>query len=427
MKHPITPWAYVPTLYFGEGLPYAIIITLSLVMYKRLGIADDEAIFYTSWFYLPWVIKPLWSPFIDLINTKRLWVIICQSLMGISFAGIAFFIHAPFFFTLTLALFWLLAFSSATHDIAVDGFYLHALSSHEQSYFVGIRNTSYRLAMLTGQGLLLIVAGFIGLYTQQVKLVWSIVFLLAAGIMISLALYHKIILPRPKTDGENSITNWSELSNGIVQMIKTFFTGRPYVIQSLLFILLYRLPEALLSKAVPVFLLSDRNQGGLGLTDAELGLAQGVFGVIGLLLGGIIGGIVVSKHGLRYWLFPMVCAISFPDLVYVYLSYSQTTSQFLIYLLLTIEQFGYGFGFTAYTLYMIYFTQGEYRTSHFALCTGLMALGMMLPGFLAGKLISRFDYPTLFIIIVALTAITFIVSAIVKIDKSFGKETISVK
>lgn len=421
MKKAITPWAYIPTLYFGEGLPYAIIITLSLVMYQRMGVSEAEAVLYTSWFYLPWVIKPLWSPFIDLIRTKRFWIIASQFTMGVAFAGIAFLLPTDFFIQSTLALFWLLAFSSATHDIAADGFYLHALDSHDQSYFVGIRNTCYRIAMLTGQGLLLILAGFIGCHTHQVAWVWSIVFGFTAVVLLSLALYHRTILPRPTSDGSQQVQSGSELFKGTLTTLQTFAT-RKHLLSALLFILFYRLPEALLAKTVPLFLIADSSHGGLALTDTQIGMAQGIFGVIGLMLGGIIGGMVVSQKGLKYWLFPMVCAISLPDMVYIYLSYMPHTPFFIINVLVIIEQFGYGFGFTAYTLYMIYFTQGTYRTSHFALCTGLMALGMMLPGFLAGKLIAHYSYQTLFILICCLTVITFWVSSCVKIDADFGKK-----
>lgn len=415
-----SPWLYIPTLYFGEGLPYIIITTLSMIMYKRMGLTDAQIAFYTSYFYFPWVVKPLWSPFVDLIRTKRFWIVLTQFLMGIFFAAVAFFLPTSFFIQTTIALFWLLAFSSATHDIAADGFYLHALSEHEQSYFVGIRNTFYRIALLSGQGLMLLIVGAISYYVDNVALVWSSIFLLLAAILVGLSIYHFFLLPHPPTDINHTHVSPLALAKEVILSIVSF-TRRKGFATAIIFILFYRLPEALLSKSVPLFLIASPEMGGMGLSDTDYGITQ-IVGVIGLVLGVIISGVLVSRKGLRYWLYPMVCAISLPDIVYVYLSFFPTTHIIGTSILIGIEQFGYGVGFTAYTLFMIYFTQGEHRTSHFALCTGLMALGMMLPGFIAGEMLRILPYHLLFIIILCLTAVTFAVASIVKIDPNFGKK-----
>ena len=420
-KNTRSPWAWIPSLYFAEGLPYIAIMTISVIMYKRMGISNAEIAFYTGWLNLPWVIKPLWSPFVDLLSTKRWWIVCMQLLLGAGFAGVAFMLPTSFFFQTTLAFFWLMAFSSATHDIAADGFYILALSSREQALFVGIRSTFYRIATIAGQGLLVMLAGWLEKHCGSVPMAWSLTFYIAAALFLAVALYHGKVLPRPDTDrAVHNLTGKNILKNFIHEF--TTFFQKPQAKVALLFMLFYRFPEAQLAKICNLFLIDPVEQGGLGLTTEEVGLVQGTVGIIGLTLGGILGGIAASKGGLRQWLWPMVWAISLPDLVYVYLSYALPDSLYLIGGCIFIEQFGYGFGFTAYMLYLIYYARGEHSTAHYAICTAFMALGMMLPGMVAGWLQELLGYQHFFWWVMLCCGVTFLVTSQLRIDPEFGKK-----
>ena len=419
-KH--SPWLWVPSLYFAEGLPYIAVMTLSLVMYKKMGISNTDIALYTSWLNVPWVIKPLWSPFVDLLRTKRWWIISMQLLIGAGLAGIAFTIPATHFFQTTLAIFWLMAFSSATHDIAADGFYMLGLDSHGQAFSVGIRSTFYRIANIAGQGLLIMLAGYLEKSSGNIPYSWSITFFLMAGIFIALWLYHAFILPRPASDRPASHVSARNLITEFLMTFGSFFRKKQVGI-AILFMLLYRLPEAQLTKMGIPFLLDPIEKGGLGMATEQIGIVQGTVGIIGLTLGGILGGIAVARDGLSKWLWPMVWAISLPDLVYVYLSCFQHTPFLWINICIFIEQFGYGFGFTAYMLYLIYFSRGTHSTAHYAICTAFMALGMMLPGMIAGWLQETLGYRNFFIWIMVCCTATFAVTALLKIDPEFGKKS----
>ena len=413
------PWAWVPTLYFAEALPYVAVMTISLIMYKRLGMSNADITLYTSWLYLPWVIKPLWSPFVDLINTKRWWIVAMQLLIGASLGGVAFTIPGPYWLQGSLAFFWLMAFASATHDIAADGFYMLGLDQHDQAYFVGIRSTFYRIATIFGQGLLVMLAGNLEVITRNVRYSWSLMFYMMAGLFIAFWMWHHYILPRPE---ESEKARASSLLTGFWHTLMTFFQ-KPQVVVGICFMLFYRMPEGLLAKVSSLFLIDYVHKGGLGLSPAEYGLVQGTVGMIGLTLGGILGGIVASRDGLKRWLWPMVVAITLPDIVYVYLAYALPSNLIVINVCVFIEQFGYGFGFSAYMLYLIYYSQGEHKTSHYALCTAFMALSMMLPGLFAGALQEAVGYRTFFIIVMLSCSLTYIVTALLKIDPEFGKKS----
>ena len=603
-----SPWAWIPTLYYAQGIPYVVVMTVSVIMYKRLGISNTDIALYTSWLYLPWVIKPLWSPIVDLFKTKRWWIVAMQLIVGAGLAGVAFTIPLPGFFQYTLAFFWLLAFSSATHDIAADGFYMLGLKEHEQAYFVGIRSTFYRLAMITGQGLLIILAGFFEVFTGQepvqftiqaspsaaqiiefdqpisevetdeltfvvssetltlstenipkavadsikkwvsdqnlengfvlpervveakkpswfarsvsdplanylrtrfrrdtgpdvsledlqgnigligvtlsalpeagkeivlnsrfrrgdasirliqgdrlafnennwnktawiavqldrkldrpaeaffegrsgnIPLAWSITFFVLAGLFLLFFVYHRFILPRPATD--KAIVQ-GDGQNAFTEFFQTFgsFFRKPNIGAALAFLLLFRLGEAQLVKLASPFLLDAREIGGLGLTTGDVGLIYGTIGILALTLGGILGGMMASQKGLKFWILPMTFAINLPNLMYVYLSYATPTEFWLIAGSVAIEQFGYGFGFTAYMLFMIYFAEGKHKTAHFAICTGFMALGMMIPGMFSGWLQEIIGYQNFFIWVMICTLPGFLVLRFLKIDKGFG-------
>jgi PAT family beta-lactamase induction signal transducer AmpG len=600
-----SPWSWVPSLYFAEGLPYVVVMTVSVIMYKRLGISNADIALYTSWLYLPWVIKPLWSPVVDLLKTKRWWIIIMQLLIGGGLAGVALTIPVPYFFQYTLAFFWLMAFSSATHDIAADGFYMLGLDEHKQAYFIGIRSTFYRLAMITGQGLLIILAGWMesstGLeavnftistqntQTECVKLqehvydetqedemyfkltsnnvvlginklssskaseikewaqkyniengfreeeriivesqsywstyvsgplkeelkarfgkedkstgteniegniavegirlsaspekgekvvlnldrhkgakdlsliegqrlvftaenwnkealvlvqidpkvngvvsanfrglsgniplAWSVTFFVLAGLFVTFFLYHRFFLPKPASD--KSVAEGKSIFKEFGETFLSFFKKKNIGV-ALFFILVFRLGESQLVKLASPFLLDSRELGGLGLTTGNVGLIYGTFGIIFLTLGGILGGWIASRNGLKYWLFWMTLAINLPNLTYVYLSFFTPESMWIVACGVAIEQFGYGFGFTAFMLYLIYFSEGKSKTAHYAICTGLMALGMMIPGMISGWLQEIIGYQNFFIWVMICTIPSFVVIRFLKIDPAFG-------
>ncbi len=575
------PWSWVPSLYFAEGIPYVLVMTLSVIFYKRMGISNAEIALYTSWLYLPWVIKPLWGPVVDILRTKRFWILIMQLCIGAGLAGVAFMIPVDRFFQLTLAFFWLLAFSSATHDIAADGFYMLGLSKGDQAFFVGIRSTFYRIAMLTGQGLLVILAGYFeaktglppldvqvyaedgqstavfqpelisvepeagetyfvssgevrmgmaniseveadalvkqvdewnsghGFYPAEekemgseagtgltgnvayawfhlsarpeegenivlnfsfdkgdksiglarsyrfefnesnwevpafvvfqldsklsratsasfsglsgnIRFAWSMVFAIVALLFAGFHIYHRFALPRPPEDVSNKTGEGGFMKEFLITFADFF--RKKNIRVALLFLLVYRLGESQLVKLASPFLLDSREADGLGLTTGDLGLIYGTIGIIALSLGGIIGGIAASRKGLKYWLWWMVAAMNLPNLVYVFLSYVMPSSLWVVSVSVAVEQFGYGFGFTAYMLYMIFISDGKHKTAHFALTTGFMALGMMIPGMVSGWLQELIGYQHFFIWVMICTIPSFLVIPFLKIDPKFGKK-----
>ena len=411
----------MPTLYFAEGVPYVAVMTISLILYKRLGLSNTDITLYTSWLYLPWVIKPLWSPFVDMLKSKRWWIVTMQLLIGAALGGVAFTIPASWWLQGSLFFFWMMAFASATHDIAADGFYMMGLDEHEQAYFVGIRSTFYRIATIFSSGLLVGLAGALQVITRSIRYSWSLVFYLMAGLFIAFWLYHNWVLPRPTEDGEKQTKTASAIWQEFRQTVVTFFQ-KPQVWVGICFMLFYRMPEGLLAKISALFLVDAPHNGGLGLSDGEYGLVQGTVGVIGLTVGGILGGICASRDGLKRWLWPMVMAITLPDIVYVLLAYLLPSNLIAISTCVFIEQFGYGFGFSAYMLYLIYYSQGEHKTSHYALCTAFMALSMMIPGLFAGALQEAVGYQAFFIIVMLACTMTYIVTAYLRIDPEFGKK-----
>lgn len=414
------PWAWIPTLYFAQGLPYVAVMTLSVIMYKRLGISNTDIALYTGWLYLPWVIKPVWSPFIDIISTKRRWTLMMQWTLAASLAGIAFTIPTEMFFQLTLAVFWIVGFTSATHDIAADGFYMLALTGHQQSFYAGIRSTFYRIATVAGQGALVILAGSIETCTGDIPFAWSVAFGVLSVFFLMVSLYHGWALPRPVADSaRDSSRSAHDVFREFVDTFRSFFRKKQ-IWAAVAFMLLYRLPEAQLVKLINPFLLDPVSEGGLGLSTKVVGFVYGTIGIIGLTSGGIVGGIMAARGGLRRWLKPMAWSMSLTCLTFVYLSYATEPSLLTINICVFVEQFGYGFGFTAYMLYLIYFSEGRHRTAHYSICTGFMALGMMLPGMAAGWLQETIGYRYFFIWTIVCCAATIGVCSILKIAPDFG-------
>jgi len=542
-----SPWAWIPTLYFFQGIPYSIVMITSGLIYKTMGISIASFAFWTSLLYLPWAVKPLWSPYIDVVSTKRNWVVWTQLLLGVAFIAVGIAMPLPVFYPLTIAIFAVIAISSATHDIAADGFYMYALDQHKQAFFVGIRSTFYRFAMLTALGVLPVVAGLIqkntGLesvtfearsvapkeYTSfnpsdiniiksdkepeillfprdlQVPLYrageseidssviyialsappaegetvvvnvtrktgskdidiskkqtgrfefnssnWnkpvaltvrvnhnlsvnaSSGFLVTAGniafswtvslgligiVLLLLAIYNRIMMPHAAEETNREKIGWNVYKDVFV----SFFT-RPGVIPALIFFLLYRLGESQLVKVATPFLVDSRSTGGIGLTSAQYGIAYGTIGMACLTLGGILGGITAAKFGLKRLILIMALCMNIPISVYIFLSYVQPMpGNITIYLAIALEQFGYGFGFTAYMLYMLHYVgESRYKTAEYAIGTSLMALGMMLPGMISGSMKELLGYQHFFIYVILCSVPGLLAIRFLKIDPAFG-------
>ncbi|MEE1962797.1 MFS transporter [Allomuricauda taeanensis] len=412
-------WLWIPFLYFTQGIPYILVVTVSVIMYKRLGIGNAEIGLYTSWLYLPWVIKPLWSPIVDLNGTKRKWFLGMQLVIALAFLGIGLFLPSNSFFTITLAFFWMAAFASATNDIASDGYYMIGLTQKKQSFFIGLRSTFYRLAMVTGQGLLVIFAGFLeNRYGDNTK-AWSITMISAAVLMIALTISNFFATPKFEETAPGS----KEKPVGFFEVFASFFKKKQ-IGWALLFILTYRLGESQLVKMASPFLLDKLEVGGLAYSTEAVGTIYGTVGIIMLSLGGILGGILISRDGLKKWMLPMLLALNLPNALYALLAITQSTSMFAVVGTVVIEQFGYGFGFAAFMMYLIYVAEGASKTSHYAIATGFMALGMMLPGMLSGYIQEWLGYGGFFTWVVIAALPAFVVLRFLKYPSDYGKKTV---
>ena len=398
-----------------------------------MGMSKGDMAMYTSLLYLPWVIKPLWSPFVDIIRTKRWWVIAMQIVMSAAFAITAFSLPHPSpdviasgntpvsLFTLTLVIFWITAFASATHDIAADGFYMLALEPGTQSEFVGIRSTFYRLSSIFGQGVLVALAGVLDTKTGDVHYAWKLTLQLCAVIFSARTLYHTWSLPRPSADRMSSDMTAKEIFMDFGRTFVTFFRKRNVLI-AMLFMRHYRLPEAFLLKMMNPFLIDPVSAGGLGLSNEMVGIIYGTIGVAALTVGGILGGLAASRWGLKAVIWPMALALTLPCLSFVFLAAFQPSQLWITGCCVALDQFGYGFGFTAYMLYLIYFSEGEFKTSHYSLCTAFMALSMMLPGLVAGYVQEILGYTSFFIFVMGCCLVTVLVTLLVKVEPGFGKK-----
>ena len=415
------PWSWIPSLYFAQGLPYVVVMSLSVVMYKNLEVSNTDIALYTSWLYLPWVIKPLWSPLVELLGSKRGWVAVMQFAVGAALAMVALTIPAPKFFQLTLALFWLMAFASASHDIAADGFYMLALPQRQQAAFVGVRSTFYRLANIGGQGGLVYLAGELQERSGSMVTAWSGVFGAMAVLFGALALYHLLRLPRPAADQPAPAAAREHLAREFFAVFAAFFR-KPGIWVILGFLLLYRFPEAQLLKLATPFLLDKPELGGLGLSNKDVGIAYGTVGLTALTLGGLLGGWIISRVGLKRALWPLVLAMHVPNVAFVALALLHPTNLWWISGALAIEQFGYGLGFTAYLMYMILVADGPHKTAHYALCTGFMALGMMLPGMWSGWLQDHLGYLNFFLWVLLATIPSFAMAALIQVPEDFGRK-----
>ncbi len=420
-NYEVKPYAWVPSLYMGEALPFSAVMLLSLVMFKEMGMTDSQITLYTGWLGTPWVIKPIWSPIVDNLKTKRWWIVSMQFLMGVALAMVALTLPTAFWLKASLAVLMVIAFASATHDISADGFYIIALSDKDQELYVGVRNTFYRVGLVIGQGGLVLLVGYMqegtfGAWLQPMLSSWMAVFIIMAALMVVLGVYHACVLPKV----ERSVHERFDIGEQVREFVKTLrvFVGKPHIVSALCFILLFRLPEGLLTKIVPLFLMRSADEGGLAMSDTDFGLIYGTLGVIGLLAGGLVGGWAVSRWGLKRCLWPLVMCITLPDVVYVYLSYCPTDNMWLVGSCVCVEQIGYGLGFAAYTLYLVTFSRGERSTAVFSICTAGQYLGgVMLPGMVSGLISENIGYQKFFLLIMLFCLVTFAVTAIVKIDE----------
>lgn len=417
-------WQWLPSLYFSSGLPYVAVNILSVILYKNLGLSNTDIVLYTSWLYLPFVIKPLWSPFVDMFKTKRWWIIAAELLIGALFGMVALSLPSAAYLQWSMLAFWLLAFSSATQDISADGFYMLALQQHEQAAFVGVRSLFYRLAVIVGQGLLVVLAGWLIDQYGSARQAWIWVFTGLAVLFILLALYHQWALPRPASDHQS--TRESSVLRSFLSIFWAFLRKKQIVV-ILCFLLLYRFGEAQLLKVAPLFMLDSAANHGLGLSNQMLGWINGTVGLIALTLGGLSGGFLIARFGLKRMLWPMAMAINLPHLAYVFLAFVLPSDVWQIGAAVAIEQFGYGFGFTAYLMVLIMFADGEHKTAHYAIGTGFMALSMLLPGLLSAPLQAVLGYAHFFVWVCLAALPTFVVTALIKVDAQFGKKHLAKK
>ena len=410
-------WAWVPTLYFTQGLPYVMVVTVSVIMYKKLGISNSDIGLYTSWLYLPWVIKPLWSPFLDLIGTKRNWFLLMQLIIALAFLGVGLLLPTNIFFVTTLACFWMAAFASATNDIASDGYYMIGLTQEKQSFFVGVRSTFYKLANVTGQGLLVIMAGFLENHYGDNTKAWSITMLVAGVLMLVLTISN--FFAAPKYESSDAIEKVKP--KGFFEVFKSFFT-KPNMGIALTFILFFRLGESQLVKMASPFLLDSKEVGGLGFSTTEVGTIYGTIGIIMLTIGGILGGILISRNGLKKWFFLMVLSLNIPNAFYAFLAITKTSSLAAVIITVVLEQFGYGFAIAGFMVFLIYIAEGMSKTSHYAIATGFMALGMMLPGLISGYMQEWLGYDGFFIWVVIAAIPSLILLKYIKYPPDYGKK-----
>lgn len=416
------PWLWVPPCYIFEGLPNAIVNTVSLIVFKNMGIPNDKLTFFTSLLAFPWILKLVLSPVVDTVSKKRTWTVVMQIMMVLCTCVLGLALPKCTL-SLILILFLITAFASSLHDIAADGFYMLGLDDHTQSLFVGVRNTFFRLALLCGQGLLAIIAGIFQNKGVDAVMSWSWTLVGCSVVMAGFAVWDLFMLPKPDSDVATAGGGFGNVLSDLGSLFVTFFKKKE-IASALLFLLLYRLPESFSLKMLIPFLKDARDVGGLAMGDVQVGLANGTIGVIALLLGGILGGIAGGKWGLRKCLIPMALTLALPCAVYLYLAVAQPAGLLPVYICIAVDQFGYGFGFTAYTLYMLYFSRGQYQTSHYAFCTVFMTFSMMLPGLVAGKIQLAIGYPAFFTMVMACCLVTMAVTLVTrsKVDPDYGKK-----
>jgi PAT family beta-lactamase induction signal transducer AmpG len=416
-----SPWWWVPSLYFAQALPNVFVMTITTYAYTRMGVSP-VVIGYTSLLGLPWMFKPLWSPLVELVGNERRWIWSTEFQASAAFAAIAFGYTTDHFLIWTMLGYLLLALASATHDIAADGFYMRSLSSHDQTWFTGIRSVAFRGGWIYAEGVLVWIAGRLIRAGHEPAVAWAVTHVAAAATFFMLATYHALMLPVPP---EKMVAATEERRNALQEAVRIFgkyFATIPLA-TALPFLLLYRFAEAQVVKFIGKFLLDARELGGMGLVEDEIGFINGTLGVIALLVGGVLGGFLAARHGLRKWLLPMCAMMNLTNVTFLALAFYQPYSLAWVSIAVMIEKFGYGFGFTGYMLYMLYLARGEHQTSFYAICTGFMTLGLILPGSFAGYPLQWLGYTGFFLWILVCTIPSFIVTWVVyrQMDPNFGR------
>ena len=414
-ERPARPWLWIPTLYLAQGLPYILITVLSVFMFKKLGLDNSSITLLTNLVGLPYTFKPLWSPFVDTLGTRRNWVWSMQLATAGGLATLATLLTGANGVQAATALFVIAAITAATHDIAADGLYLIALREEQQKYFVGVRTVFFRLAMFAGNGPLVVLAGHLETRFAEPHHAYAAFFGIMAVMMAVFAAWHLIALPRATNDRAGDVRDAGAQVESFLGTFVSFFR-KPGIVTSIAFLLLYRLGEAQLLAVAKLFMLDGAAKGGLGLTTEQVGVIYGIWGIIALLVGGLLGGLLTSRDGLRKWLWPMMLAMHLPNAAYWYLAHALPTSHTVIQACVMFEQLGYGFGFTAYLIYMMQLARGEHQTAHYALCTGFMSLGVLVPGAWSGKLQQMLGYEHFFVWVLIATIPGMIVGARLRIE-----------
>lgn len=402
LRHPAT---WVPTLYFSEGLPFVATATVSVLMYKSLGLTDAQIAFFTTLIMWPWTLKPIWGPLLEMFRTKKHFVVATQFIGGVAFGLLALSLPLKGFLSYSLAMFAIIAFNSATHDIAADGVYINTLEPKQQAQFVGWQGAFYNIAKVFSQGFLVYIAGKLEL-TLGVTEAWMVVMGLFGGILILMALYHIKMLP--SGGSSEGVRNFREAFTTFWQVVKTFFQKKN-ILWGIAFIILFRSAEGQLTKIVPLFMRAAREAGGLGLPTSDIGIAYGIFGAASFVLGSIAGGYFVAKRGLQRSIFILCVLFNIPDAVYAYLAFTVPENFAVICGAITCEWFGYGFGFVGVILFMMQqIAPGKYKMAHYAFATAVMNLGFMIPSMISGYISDFLGYKKFFLWVMLATIPSFL-------------------
>lgn len=415
------PISWVPTVYFAMGLPFVVLNMVSVLMFKGMGVSDAQIALWTSLIMLPWTLKFLWSPFLEMFKTKKFFVVLTQLLTGAGFVLVALALHLPAFFAVCIALLAIIAFSGATHDVATDGVYMSELDKQEQAKYIGWQGAFYNIAKIVASGGLVWLAGWLLEYfggeagaTETARheatvQAWMVVMLLLGGIMLLLGMYHVKMLPSGgAADGQS--TSAGETMQRLIEVIKDFFTKK-HIWYYIAFIIIYRLAEGFVMKIVPLFLKAERAAGGLGLSEQEIGLYYGTYGAAAFVLGSLLAGYYISHRGLSKTLFSLCCIFNLPFVAYTLLASYQPESGMLIGGAIVLEYFGYGFGFVGLTLFMMQqVAPGKHQMAHYAFASGIMNLGVMLPGAISGFVSDALGYKTFFVFTLFATIPAFLIT-----------------
>lgn len=407
-KDRINPVSWIPTVYFAMGLPFVVLNMVTVLMFKGLGISDARIAFWTSLIMLPWTIKPFWSPFLEMFKTKKYFVVLTQITSGVMFGLVAFSLQLPDFFCYSIALLAVIAFSGATHDVATDGIYMTELNKEDQAKYIGWQGAFYNLAKIAATGGLVYLAGFLIGKVGQLN-AWMIIMGSCGAIMLLLGIYHTRMLPSGGA-ATGQVKNFNDTMRELWQVILSFF-GKKYIGWYILFIILYRFAEGYVMKIVPLFLKASVEEGGLGLTEQQIGLYYGTFGAAAFVLGSFLAGYFIARRGLRKTLFTLCCIFNFPFVVYPLLAVYQPSDVWMIGSAIVFEYFGYGFGFVGLTLFMMQqIAPGKHQMTHYAFASGIMNLGVMIPGMMSGFLSDWLGYRDFFIYVLIAAVPAFIIT-----------------